>query len=104
MLGAPSPRTPLVRAGRAGSSASGIVDGGREIVFAVRDPAGRTGVIRTFVADAALTRGRRPGVAAARRARLALLAVGLLVADRLARRLVRARSTWPRVAPAGRGD
>jgi hypothetical protein len=57
VLGAPAPRTPLVELAARGSSASGIVDGGREIVFAVRDPAGRTGVIRTFVTDAALTAG-----------------------------------------------
>ena len=41
VLGAPAPRTPLVELAARGSSASGIVDGGREIVFAVRDPAGR---------------------------------------------------------------
>ena len=57
MLGAPALRTPLVELAARGSSASGFVDGGREIVFAVRDPAGRTGVIRTFVTDAALTAG-----------------------------------------------
>lgn len=90
VLGAPAPRTPLVELAVRGSSASGIVDGGREIVFAVRDPAGRTGVIRTFVTDAALT----PGVG---RAWLLLAGLGvvlqgvsLLVADRLARSLVRA--------------
>ena len=66
VLGAPAPRTPLVELAARGNSASGTVEGGREIVFAVRDPAGRTGVIRTFVTDAALTAGRRPGLVAAR--------------------------------------
>jgi signal transduction histidine kinase len=73
-----------------GTSASGIVDGGREIVFAVRDPAGRTGVIRTFVADTALTAGVGRAWLLLAGLGLALLAVSLLVADRLARGLVRA--------------
>ena len=73
-----------------GSSASGFVDGGREIVFAVRDPPGRTGVIRTFVADAALTTGVGRAWLLLALLGVVLLAVSLLVADRLARGLVRA--------------
>ena len=90
VLGAPAPRTPLVELAARGSSASGTVDGGREIVFAVRDPAGRTGVIRTFVADAALSAGVGRAWLLLAGLGAALLAVSLLVADRLARRLVRA--------------
>ncbi|MDT0351321.1 sensor histidine kinase [Pseudonocardia charpentierae] len=90
VLGAPAPRTPLVELAARGSSASGAVDGGREIVFAVRDPAGRTGVIRTFVTDAALTAGVGRAWLLLAGLGVVLLAVGLLVADRLARRLVRA--------------
>jgi signal transduction histidine kinase len=90
VLGAPAPRTPLVELAARGSSASGSVDGGREIVFAVRDPAGRTGVIRTFVTDAALTAGVGRAWLLLAGLGVVLLAVGLLVADRLARSLVRA--------------
>ena len=91
VLGAPAPRTPLVELAARGSSASGIVDGGgREIVFAVRDPAGRTGVIRTFVTDAALTAGVGRAWLLLAGLGVVLLGVSLLVADRLARRLVRA--------------
>jgi signal transduction histidine kinase len=90
VLGAPAPRTPLVELAARGSSASGTVEGGREIVFAVRDPAGRTGVIRTFVTDAALTAGVGRAWLLLAGLGIVLLAVGLLVADRLARSLVRA--------------
>ena len=90
VLGAPAPRTPLVELAARGSSASGIVDGGREIVFAVRDPAGRTGVIRTFVTDAALTAGVGRAWLLLAGLGVVLLGVSLLVADRLARSLVRA--------------
>ena len=89
-LGAAAPRSPLVALASRGTSASGVVDGGREIVFAVRDPAGRTGVIRTFVADAALTAGVGRAWLLLAGLGVALLAVSLLVADRLAGRLVRA--------------
>ena len=90
VLGAPAPRSALVELAARGSSVSGVVDGGREIVFAVRDPAGRTGVIRTFVADAALTAGVGRAWLLLAGLGAALLAVSLLVADRLARGLVRA--------------
>ena len=90
VLGAPAPRTPLVELAARGNSASGTVEGGREIVFAVRDPAGRTGVIRTFVTDAALTAGVGRAWLLLAGLGVVLLAVGLLVADRLARSLVRA--------------
>jgi len=90
VLGAPTARSALVELASRGTSASGTVDGGREIVFAVRDPAGRTGVIRTFVADAALTAGVGRAWLLLAGLGVALLAVSLLVADRLARGLVRA--------------
>ena len=88
VLGAPAPRTPPVELAARGSSASGIVDGGREILFAVRDPAGRTGVIRVSSPTPRSPRAW-PGVLLAALG-VALLGVSLLVADRLARSLVRA--------------
>ncbi|MGE0298595.1 sensor histidine kinase [Pseudonocardia sp.] len=90
VLGTPSPRTPLVELATLGTSASGDVDGGREIVFAVRDAAGATGVIRTFVPDAALTAGVGRSWLLLAGLGLGLLAISLVVADRLARTLVRA--------------
>jgi signal transduction histidine kinase len=98
VLGAPAARSALVELASRGSSASGTVDGGREIVFAVRDPAGRTGVIRTFVADAALTAGVGRAWVLLAGLGAALLAVSLLVADRLARGLVRATIDLARVS------
>lgn len=105
VLGAPAPRTPLVELAARGTSASGTVDGGREIVFAVRDPAGRTGVIRTFVTDAALGAGVGRAWLLLAGLGAALLAVSLLVADRLARRVVRATIDLAAVSDRlGRGD
>jgi signal transduction histidine kinase len=105
VLGAPAARSPLVELASRGTSASGAVDGGREIVFAVRDPTGRTGVIRTFVTDAALTSGVGRAWLLLAGLGAALLAVGLLVADRLARRVVRATTDLAAVSHRlARGD
>jgi signal transduction histidine kinase len=105
VLGAPAARSPLVELATRGTSASGTVDGGREIVFAVRDPTGRTGVIRTFVADAALGAGVGRAWLLLAGLGVALLAVSLLVADRLARRVVRATTDLAAVSHRlGRGD
>jgi signal transduction histidine kinase len=87
VLGTPAPRTPLVEVGYRGRSASADVPGGREIVVAVR-AAGGTGVIRAFVPDAVLTAGVTPAWFALGGLGAGLLLVSLLVADRLARRLV----------------
>jgi signal transduction histidine kinase len=89
-LGADAPRTPLVELGARGSSVSGEVAGGREIVFAVRDNTGAYDVIRAFVPDAELTRGVARAWLLLALLGVVLLGVSLLVADRLARRLVRA--------------
>lgn len=91
-LGVPAQRTPLVELAALGSSASGDVPGGREIVFAVSDGAGTGGVIRTFVPDAALTAGVARAWLLLAALGLGLLAISLVVADRLARSLVRATS------------
>jgi signal transduction histidine kinase len=105
VLGAPAARSPLVELASRGTSASGTVDGGREVVFAVRDPTGRTGVIRTFVTDAALTSGVGRAWLLLAALGAALLAVGLLVADRLARRVVRATTDLAAVSHRlARGD
>ncbi len=89
-LGAPAARSPLVELAARGSSASADIPGGREIVFAVRGGAGAGGVIRTLVPDAALTAGVTRSWLLLTALGLGLLVISLLVADRLARSLVRA--------------
>ena len=88
-FGAPAQRSSLVELAWRGRSASAEVSGGREIVFAVDRPSGVAGVIRTFVPDAELTRGVGRAWLLLAGLGVALLAVSLVVADRLARRLVR---------------
>nr|WP_239028601.1 HAMP domain-containing sensor histidine kinase [Pseudonocardia acidicola] len=88
-LGAAAERSPLVELGARGTSASAVVPGGREIVFAVRDPSGTGGVIRAFVPDAELTRGVTRAWLLLAALGIGLLLVSLAVADRMARSLVR---------------
>jgi signal transduction histidine kinase len=87
-FGAPARRSSLVELAWRGTSASADVAGGREIVFAVDRPGGVVGVIRTFVPDAELTRGVGRAWLLLAGLGVALLVVSLVVADRLARRLV----------------
>ncbi|HEY7591585.1 MAG TPA: HAMP domain-containing sensor histidine kinase [Actinophytocola sp.] len=103
--GAPAERSSLVELAWRGKSASAEVPGGREIVFAVDRPAGMAGVIRTFVPDAELTRGVGRAWLLLAGLGLALLAVSLVVADRLARRLVRSTIDLAAVSHRlGRGE
>ncbi|HWM04109.1 MAG TPA: HAMP domain-containing sensor histidine kinase, partial [Actinophytocola sp.] len=88
-FGSPAERSSLVELAWRGNSASGDVPGGREIVFSVDEPGGVSGVIRTFVPDAELGRGVTRAWLLLAGLGVALLAVSLVVADRLARRLVR---------------
>lgn len=90
VLGAPAGRSPLVELAARGTSATGDVDGGREIVFAVRDRSAATAVIRTVVPDAALTAGVTRSWLLLAALGVLLLATSLLLADRLGRRVVRA--------------
>lgn len=89
VLGAPAERTPLVELGTLGGSESSVVDGGREIVFAVREGTGRIGVIRAFVPDAELNRGVPGAWLLLGALGVGLLGLSLAVADRLGRSLVR---------------
>ena len=88
-FGAPADRSPLVRLGLRGGSESVDVPGGREIVYAVGGPSAPVGAIRTFVPDSALSVGVGRSWLLLAGLGLTLLAVSLLVADRLARSLVR---------------
>ncbi len=88
ILGRPASRTPAVELAARGRSLTALVPGGREIVFAVQRPDG-TAVVRTFVADAELTHGvTRAWLMLAALGALLVL-IGLVVADRLARSLIR---------------
>lgn len=89
LVGAAAARSPLVELASRGRSATGAVPGGREIVFAVRDPTGGAAVIRTFVPDATLTAGVTRAWLLLAALGVGLLLISLLVADRLARSLVR---------------
>jgi signal transduction histidine kinase len=89
VLGAPAERTPLVELGALGGSQSAAVAGGREIVYAVRDPTGDSGVIRAFVPDAQLDRGVPGAWLLLGALGIGLLGLSLAVADWLGRSLVR---------------
>ncbi|MEU8118072.1 HAMP domain-containing sensor histidine kinase [Spirillospora sp. NPDC049024] len=87
--GAPAARDPGVRLAERGQSLTVDTPGGQEILVAVLGVPGGTAVIRTFVSDRQMRAGvtRAWGILAALSS--GLLAVSLVLADRLARSLVR---------------
>jgi signal transduction histidine kinase len=89
VLGAPAPRSAAVELAASGQSLTADTAGGREILVAVQDPAEDTAVVRTFVSDAQLRAGVSRAWLVLALLGLALLLVGLLVADRLARSMSR---------------
>jgi signal transduction histidine kinase len=89
ILGERAPESDAVRLAFTGRSLTVEAPGGREIVVAVEDGAQGRAVIRTFVTDANLTRGVGRAWLILALVGLGLLAISLLVADRLARSLVR---------------
>ena len=105
VLGSPTSRTPLVELAARGSSATGSVDGGREIVVAVRDGTGASAVTRAFVSDELLTAGVARAWLLLAALAVGLLTISLVVADRLARRIVRASTELAAVSHRlARGD
>ncbi|MGW3628481.1 sensor histidine kinase [Streptomyces sp. NPDC000880] len=89
VLGTPAPRTTAVRlAAQAGVSRSVERPDGRELVIAVLGRPDGTAVIRGFVPAAELTRGVARAWLVLVGLGVALLLLGLLVADRLSRALV----------------
>jgi signal transduction histidine kinase len=90
VLGTPATRSTAVElAFRRSSSLTVATGGGREIVVAIQGRSEGTAVVRTFVTSAQLTRGVTRSWLVLAALGLALLVLGLLVADRLARTLVR---------------
>jgi signal transduction histidine kinase len=88
-IGAPATASPAVELATRGRSLTASAPGGREILVAVAGLSGGTAVIRTFVPNSELRHGVGQAWLILAGLGLVLLAVGVLVADRLARTLVR---------------
>ncbi|MEU5720752.1 HAMP domain-containing sensor histidine kinase [Micromonospora sp. NPDC047738] len=89
VLGTPVPRTPAVALAARGQSLTIESADGREVVIAVRGRDAGTGVIRTVVPRSELTAGVTRAWLVLALLGVLLVLVGLAVADRLARTLVR---------------
>jgi signal transduction histidine kinase len=87
-VGAPARRSAAVDLAARGNSVTARVPGGREILVAVEGMPAGTAVVRTYVSDGELTRGVTRAWVILALLGVALLGLGLLVADRLARSLV----------------
>jgi signal transduction histidine kinase len=88
-IGPAAPRSVAVRLAAGGKSTTAEVSGGKEVAVAVAGLDGGTAVIRTFVSDGQLRQGVARSWAVLGLLGLCLLAVSLLVADRLAQALIR---------------
>ncbi|MFI5928603.1 ATP-binding protein [Micromonospora sp. NPDC051543] len=89
VLGAQAPRTPAVALAARGQSLTGESAAGREVVIAVQGRADGTGVIRIVVPRQELTAGVTRAWLVLALLGVVLVLIGLAVADRLARTLVR---------------
>ena len=97
-LGAPVPRSAAVIQAATGTSLTASAAGGREVLVAVAGRADGTAVIRTFVSDADQRRGVRRAWLVLGLLGLGLLLVSVLVADQLARAVVRPLTAVVRVS------
>jgi signal transduction histidine kinase len=89
LLGEPASRTVAVRLAEHGRSVTVDTGGGREVALAVAGPSGGTAVVRTFVSGARLSAGVGRAWLLLGLLAVALLFVAVLVADRLAKGMVR---------------
>ncbi|HEX4814001.1 MAG TPA: HAMP domain-containing sensor histidine kinase [Nonomuraea sp.] len=87
-VGAPAARSDAVRLAASGRSVTAAAAGGREVLVSAQSPGG-TAVIRVFVPDAELTKGVREAWTALLVLGLALVVLGIVLADRLARAVTR---------------
>ncbi len=87
--GAEASVTPSVELAASGLSLTADIAGGRELLFSASDPTGAAVVVRAVVTDEAMQRGVSRAWLILAALGLALLTVGLLVADRLAGAIVR---------------
>jgi len=88
-LGTPAPRSAAVRLAAHGRSVTAEAPGGREILVAVQGRPDGTAVVRVFLSHEALTRGVTEAWLGMLVLGLALIGLGILVADRLARAVIR---------------
>ena len=88
-LGSPAPVSPAVRLARHGRSFSAEAPGGEQVLVAVEGLTGGAAVIRTFVPDSVLHHGVTRAWLLLGGVGLLLLVLSVLVADQLARSLVR---------------
>jgi len=113
-LGQPAPFSPAIQLARNGRSFSAEAPGGEQILVAVEGLAGGSAVIRTFVPESVLRHGVTRAWLLLGGVGLLLLVLSVLVADQLARSLVRplitlarasdrlaAGDLWARAAVAG---
>ncbi|MEU8248502.1 HAMP domain-containing sensor histidine kinase [Nonomuraea sp. NPDC048916] len=96
-LGAGAPRSDAVRLAATGRSVTAETTGGREVLSSAQTPEG-TAVIRVFVSDAELTRGVQAAWAALLILGLALVLLGIVLADRLALAMTRPMDGLARVS------
>lgn len=89
VLGAPAARTAAVKLAASGRSLTVATAGGLQVLVSVQGAAGRSGVIATFVPDAELRRGVARAWLILLALGVTLVVVGVGVADRLARTMVR---------------
>ncbi|MFC7343498.1 sensor histidine kinase [Saccharopolyspora griseoalba] len=97
-LGAPARRTPAVRLAERGRSLTVDTRDGAEVVVSVGDAAGGQAVIRTEVSERELMRGVHRAWLLLAGLGVALCALSLFVADRMARGLVRQTSELAEVS------
>lgn len=106
-VGSPAARSAAVELAARGRSFTARARGGQEVLVAVQGMPAGTAVVRTYVSNAELSRGVARAWLVLGLLGFALLAVSLLVADRLARSLVRSArdlSTVSHLLAAGRLD
>ena len=97
-LGPPAPVSPAVRLARSGRSFSAEAPGGEQILVAVEGLASGTAVIRAFVPGSVLRHGVARAWLLLGGVGLLLLLLSVLVADQLARSLVRPLTALARTA------
>ncbi|WP_189241478.1 sensor histidine kinase [Planobispora rosea] len=98
VLGARADRSPAVELASRGRSVTAAVPGGREILVAVEGAPGGTAVVRVFLGDDELARGVTRVQTGLLVLGLVLVGLGILVADRLARAVIRPISSLAKVS------
>jgi signal transduction histidine kinase len=97
-VGSPASRSPAVELAARGHSFTMEAAGGREIFVAVQGTVGGTSVVRTFLDAEDLMRGVRETWLGMSALGLALIGVGIAVADRLARAVTRPMAATAQVS------